>query len=308
MNLLHFGGYPFISEALADAQRAKGHDVDVFYANAELFNLCFSSTVLGELVNQAEIGKYDILFLHSLDLLCFEPANELEAALKRIKEFNCRLVSLAYRGGAQTQASRLVGLDSLSKAFCMDLTSYRALGELSPLWLPLPLYATDSNEGVTEIPRIGEIKVLHIPYLSDEQENDRIRRVFNELNSKNQRFIPQILQLTELNELENLYERLNDCHIFVDGLRTSSPGPLAFLAMGMGKTVLAANSQEAKNTWNHLSTCPALDTNFESFSKRLDATIREPKCLKDFAKRGKQFVQHYNNPGKVAELLMNNLK
>jgi len=300
MKILHIGGISFFTSSLAHAQKELGHVVDVIGAsNSD--NIFYNHPPFEQVHDQIEDlldRKYDIIHYHRGESLYLAGAS--------LRSFRDRGVGLFYSGypsefnlRLESNPPELVLFDHLFLS-SPDLLSLASPGK-SFSYLSLPMDFKRIPAYQLREPNTGEMVVLHIPFATSGDESAQIIAQVEALQSK-LKFSFKVLRPEDLKTFNALSSALSEAHVLVERLNGEAPGMLGSLALAHGMTVFSTLRENTKLQWSQLEHCPVLNVDSESFEKRLALVLREPKSLRDFGKRGRQFAEKNFTASTVAGL------
>ncbi len=310
MNILHLGGfYPFVL-TLAKYQKAAGHEVSVWRGSQQngIFQEGVNAEYLAKRASEIKDRKFDIIHIHGLP-------NELEQQTKSISQSLGVIAStrtrLVYSSLGEDPVVSLVAkapaigsllLSNFRHVFILDPENMTVAPACrSHSLIPMAL----DFERIKEVTlKYDEIRAILITAQVPADEQKFIISCVESLRAKRLRFEFNVIDPDSIRNVESLMTIIKDSNLLVERVGRESFGALAVLAMAFGVPVLSGNSEKSRSSWQHLQYCPNLDTNRENFTKRLESIIREPRCLRDLSKRGKQHVKHFHNAEIVTKTVL----
>ena len=311
MKIIHIGGYHSITTTLAKYQARFGHDVSVLDTPGQeyAFEMPF------ECISQNQLAKE--LSQSQADVVQFHRCESIAAVMETDRELLSKLKGRAFLYSYGNESASLIALhdhlglsagflrDSFVHVFWGTADSGELLDTLgSWSWLALPIDLALHQSGEAYEPRMSGIRVVHIPYRSARHDTATIERALREIQGADSRLAFEIVPPEKISSRDELHSLLRSCDIYLEHLSQSSFGILALEAMGLGRSVLSGNSSASHNEWAQLSTCPVIDVNADSLARRLGLILREPRCLKDIAKRSRQYVEQHHNAEIISRLML----
>ncbi|RIL01321.1 MAG: hypothetical protein DCC75_13745 [Proteobacteria bacterium] len=131
-----------------------------------------------------------------------------------------------------------------------------------------------------------------------------ISEVLYQYQSKDRRLQFKIIRPEEFDTDLSLENAVDACDIYIEQVSASCTGDLGLLALSRGKTVLSGNSSELQMDWPATKFSPVLHTDAKTLYSRLQAIVREPRCLRDFGKRSREFIRNQHRPDSIGKLLI----
>ncbi len=317
MRILLIGGYYSITATLARQYLRMGHDVSAISSSGpdSWFSLSPQTGLLDEISKRIDEEKFELVEFHLGDSLL----GLLEVDRRRVEDFfrllksqGAKLSFFSYGiDSAVINEGSKVGL--LFKQFIEKYFDRLIIGsvlsaslsswKVKSSWVSAPVSVVESHE---EEIKDGskQLRVLHIPHNTSGDETRFIINTASEVHGSAFPFSFQVIPPEEISAYESVKNAIKNCDLLIEQLDEPAFGVLALEAMALGKTVISGNSPELAKCWEQLATCPVLGVTRETLRNKLEATLREPRCLRDFGKRSRQYLEKFHKPEVVAELMM----
>lgn len=330
MKVLHLGGIHAFVESLASNQRELGIDASTEGSDSASLVGGFGLAILESKIEGILRQSPDIIQFHTLkSLLSQNPqsTDQCEITLTRLRASGARLILYAYDDEPlQCFFSPNYDLNipapltnSLISEFFEEVLIGRAhLSELAEMarassLLALAVDFPNIKQRAIVEPQIGSIMVraftderLSNLYSSSDAEMLSIAHQY--LQKTPLRFNFEKHDLSSIASLAELRQILQSANIVVDLTSTQSFGWLALEALASGATVFAANPDQNKSKWELLQLAPVIDFTAETLPERLAAYLREPKSIRDLAKRSPKFVERCHTMAQLSKVLIEHYK
>lgn len=148
----------------------------------------------------------------------------------------------------------------------------------------LPLGVTASSVAPSPTWRPHRLTITACAHDSDEQR--ALTETFAGLQHRYRNFDVRIFTKAELLSRPQLRAILEYSDVFIDGLFRDSLDILGAYALSQGVTVLGPNHGDQRDLH-----APIFDTTAENLERRIESILREPKCLRDLARRSHTYAQ-----------------
>jgi hypothetical protein len=170
-------------------------------------------------------------------------------------------------------------------------------------WLNLPVDLESIPKPPVVDPKTNSVKIVHIADRPAKRGSHLITQAMELLLAKKLPVEFEII-VPELHDLYSLLSSLRAVHVIIEQITSRSYGYLGAVGMALGKTVLSGISPEAKQAWDQLSFCPVLDCTADNLVSRIESIVREPRCTRDFGKRGREYAEKFHHPELIAKLTL----
>jgi hypothetical protein len=314
MKIAHAGGYSFISDALVSAQREAGHEC-LFLGDPGLSGLFYPANGaqgIYRAIEQVRDFRPQIVHFHSLASLLFPEGQRtsLEKLLQALKGLGARIVLQTCPGDLdlvpQTALERIVSALPLVD-YCLvgspDLVGYFTDPQK---WHRFALPIPAENFPTSTPPMLekgGKLRVLLLKSAANEQDRRLLYQALADTPGLASRLETTELEAVKIQSLAEFTQALLDCDIFLDSLRRFWPSEAAILALACGRQVILG-PQDTQRPWPQLDLSPLMFTDAQRLGNRLELIIREPICLRDFAKRSRQYALTYHNVALMNTVLL----
>ncbi len=283
MRILHLGGFSFTVEAQASAERRLGHEATCFPA----FD---TPAIMRErdwesLAQMADSCAADLYFWH---ILKAAPPKEV------IEKFRVRAPQAFI---LYTESPSSLDFIQEKDAVFASASPKIALPNSRSIsgWHIPPLLLSNIPRPEPYEPNWGEVRILYVPYQDSTEEINFILSTIEKIQTDGLRLLFALIRPEDISNLDFLEARLKECDIFLESLSLRYPGPLSYLAMAYGKTVMSGLSADARSSFEKFAKSPIIDVTQISFASVLSNILREPKSLRDLGKRSRQFAESYCN-------------
>lgn len=326
MKILHIGGLHFSTLALCNAQIAAGHTVISSGISPAAPPLLYARNDPRRSPASEEIisGSFDLAHYHALPenrpMRSASPPRRSQSTDPQgacaLMDDSALLASLSRRGvpivfsacSRELLSESTSSADALKRLLSSFAHVFLSRTEQLPLldpakkwsWLPQPVDPASFAFQQPSEPAAQNVRILHIPFDFSPDDTDSVIDAVARLRSRGLRFHFTFSAPSEFKTEADLISALAAADLFIEDLQNSCPGPLAVLAMSLGKTVISGNSRQARAAWKPLQDCPVLHADAGSIFKRLDALIREPRSLRDIGRRSRAYVERYHAATVVA--------
>lgn len=296
-SVIHISSLPHLSEIMSN------------YQSAEDFNISRELYEPAQAEPSCELYETDILHLHGL-LLLTQPG--LRDLIRRRNENNKTVIVSLYKeehlesdfniNSISQETSDL--LTSCSAVFLQDgslLTHFENLDNWS--WASLPVNLNDDIPQLSD-EKIDELNLLYFKEDHNQTDIDFISKTVETLCHEGLRFKLKIAERSSANNVKWAADLIESSHIFIESLDLPGPSYLSLMALSMGKTALANISELESKAAKQYELSPLLNTNKENLHYRLQSLAKQPKSLRDFGKRGREFIKLFHNPKEVGDVYL----
>ncbi len=168
------------------------------------------------------------------------------------------------------------------------------------IWAPLPINCIERLEDEESYETKEQFKVLYFANNNDPFEKTLVDTITT-LNSEGFKYESNIVNKIEEKSESEIAELINNCEIYIENPNMPAVSINSLKALSLGKTVLANLPENLSKLSNSLEFIPILKTNIINLHYRLSSIAKQPKCLRDFGKRGIQYMKTHHNPKEVIQ-------
>lgn len=161
-------------------------------------------------------------------------------------------------------------------------------------WLPVSL----DHEYIVARPECDfkrAVRIVQFIEPSHAVNRQIVHHSFQRLEKRGLRYEFHEKNLAEIKDVKQLRDILKAHDLLIQQLEEKDFGLLDVEALSHGCTVLSAYPQQLAELWHPLKLSPILHTTLQGFEGKLELVLREPRCLRDLAKRSRQFAHSYHN-------------
>lgn len=271
--------------------------LQVFTANNEIGNGQNECILFRQKLSENQLDfNTDIIHIHGLSLLKDQSIRRIiQTRLDQNKPVIYSCFTEYYDPQLDLKKEFGSSLELLSRcsSLLMHDTSFLEQLDLLENWsysaLPVAPHAENFREEVFEDKK--DFKVLYCADNSDDPFREQIISVIEKIKESGYSI--------ELINNKDLYTDIISCDILIENPAAAVLSYNSLHALSYGKTILA-NIDEKSIAFNQrLEFSTVLKTCQDNLHYRLLSLVKQPKCLRDFGRRGIQYIKDFYNPQEI---------
>ncbi len=307
MRILHLGGRPFVTLALAEAQRTFGHEVtmmapDPFVGSRGEF--CASTELYSAIVS-----GFDVVHLHRTPVLHLlgETPSQCMTLLHYLKEKG--VIVFSSYDESSDPPNNFPFITKLTPLFDHIFRSWPKQPEWLPQgtewsYLPLSMDHPSISPAPPHEDLLSPIRILYIHRPHAVNEARTVLKTLDRLRSEGFKFSTEIRSSEELRSQGALHALLKTADVLVDEIESSELSSIAYLALANGTIVLGGNDKEFHAIWPERAHLPVIHADPSTIHSRLEGIISEPRCLRDLRNRSRDYSESHFGALRVAKVLL----
>ncbi len=282
----HIGGFELVNRALLRFQEGSGYKVQQL--GKELLSGKFALTEqdLRELIETTP----QIIHIHRPGALADgKLRTQVEDALLKLQESGSKIFFHYYGFCPRATFNSLTpDYTFFSDVEALDSTTLPPDSE----WLSLPLDLADLPEAAVREPTRDDAKLLLVAWEGKSgPEAEALNNAIAKLKSRN---IAVKLKVEVVKTEQELIKAIFNTDAVLEAIDKAAYGFVGSLALACGKTLFSGASKALHQIAPPLSFAPVLETNSENLEYRLESVWKEPRCMRDFGKRGRAFAAKFH--------------
>lgn len=251
------------------------------------------------LTNQA-LDETDIVHIHGLSML--EDTQILELINHRLNNNKPVVFSLFSGEACNLEELGKTKTELLQNSSILFLQDTSLLSHLESFenwyWSSMPMSAAPTNVDDSLLENKKEFNLLYLDNGKSPDFEKELSAVIEKLNAEGFQFNLSTQTQTDINTLG---DALKTVDILIENPASPAISYASLLAMSLGKTVLANIPEETAALTKQFEYSPILKTDAENLYYRLSSLAKQPKSLRDFGRRGVQYIESFHNPNEVCQ-------
>lgn len=287
----HIGGYPLVVEPMLRYQRSNGLDCAWLLASEDILRTpkSFSKEEETLLLD----GKFEIIHIHRPGSFFTADTKMLEKHLENIlscKKRGSKILFHSYSFDHCAQKDILELADAYLVSDSSSLDTAKRCKIWSWVFLPLDLDAIPAAP--LREPSKESAKLLHITGVND--QTDSYKTILGCIEELRDKGISINLKTIALAECKSIINEITQADAVIEQITAPSYGVIGALTLAVGKTLFSGCSPELQKEIDPLAFSPVLDTSLSNLAYRLESVWKEPRCMRDFGKRGRSFADRFH--------------